>query len=117
MDTHHRHQEQGDCASCEIGPFERNNFFTGKLLLERDFIDEQDYFVEKNLLHNKRLHGWGVVCGLRLKQHSNASCRDRFVCLEPGMALDCCGHEIVVREEECFDLLALRAMQALLEDT
>jgi hypothetical protein len=108
------HHETGHCGSCEIGPFQRNNFFTGKLLLERDFVDEQDYFIDKNHLHNKLLHGWGVVCGLKVKQHANASCRDRFVCIEPGLALDCCGHEILVREEECFDLLSLPSMKGLL---
>ena len=25
------------CPECEIGPFTRNHYFTGKLLVERDF--------------------------------------------------------------------------------
>jgi hypothetical protein len=110
--TAHRH-DPGHCESCDIGPFSRNNFFTGKLLLERDFTDEQTYVVDKLRHHNRRLHGWGVVCGLRVKQHSTPGCRDRFVCIEPGTALDCCGHEIVVRDEECIDLSLLPAIQAL----
>jgi hypothetical protein len=105
--------EPQPCAPCEIGPFARNNFFTGKLLLERDFTDEQTYLIEKLRHHNRRLHGWGVVCGLRVKQHSTPGCRDRFVCIEPGTALDCCGHEIIVRDEECFDLSSLPSFQAL----
>ena len=29
------------CPDCGIGPFSRNHYFTGKLLVERDFRDEQ----------------------------------------------------------------------------
>ena len=107
--------EPQPCAPCEIGPFSRNNFFTGKLLLERDFTDEQTYLVDKLRHHNRRLHGTGVVCGLRVKQHSTPGCRDRFVCIEPGTALDCCGHEIIVREEECFDLSQIPAFKELVD--
>ncbi len=108
----HRHDPE-QCPSCDLGAFSRNNFFTGKLLVERDFTDEQTYVSDKIRHHNRRLHGWGVVCGLRVKQHPSSDCRDRFVCIEPGTALDCCGHEIVARDEGCFDLTQLPAVQAL----
>jgi hypothetical protein len=110
--TTHRHDPEF-CAPCDIGPFTRNNFFTGKLLLERDFTDEQSYFVDKLRHHHRRLHGWGVVCGLKVKQHGTPGCRDRFVCIEPGTAIDCCGHEIVLRDEECVDLSLLPALQGI----
>ena len=110
--TTHRHDPEF-CAPCDIGPFTRNNFFTGKLLLERDFTDEQTYFVDKMRHHHRRLHGWGVVCGLKVKQHGTPGCRDRFVCIEPGTAIDCCGHEIVLRDEECVDLSLLPALQGI----
>ena len=35
------------CPECEIGSFARNYYFTGKLLVERDFRQEQDYYVNK----------------------------------------------------------------------
>ena len=110
--TTHRHDPEF-CAPCDIGPFTRNNFFTGKLLLERDFTDEQTYFVDKLRHHHRRLHGWGVVCGLKVKQHGTPGCRDRFVCIEPGTAIDCCGHEIVLRDEDCVDLSLLPALQGI----
>jgi DNA-binding beta-propeller fold protein YncE len=102
---HHSHDKANphQCPACDYGPFTRNNYFTGKLLVERDFTDEQRYYVDKLRHHNQRLHGWGVVCGLKVKQHPNEACRDRFVCIEPGTAIDCCGHEIILREEQCFD--------------
>jgi DNA-binding beta-propeller fold protein YncE len=103
----------GSCAPCDIGPFARNNYFTGKLLLERDFSDEQEFMLDKMRHHNRRLHGWGVVCGLKVHEHPTPGCRDRFICIEPGTALDCCGHELVVRDEDCFDITTLPAIQAL----
>ncbi len=95
------------CPRCGFGPFTRNNYFTGKLLTERDFTDEQRYYMEKFLHHYQRLHGWGVVCGLKVKQHENPACRDRYVCIEPGTAIDCCGHEILLLNEECVDITQL----------
>ncbi|MDD5320322.1 MAG: phage tail protein [Methylococcales bacterium] len=112
--THHKHDDESQmvCPACEIGPFIRNNYFTGKLMLERDFTDEQRYSIEKLRHHHQRLHGWGVVCGLKVKQHK---CPDRFICIEPGTAIDCCGHEIVVREEECIDITQLPSIKTLID--
>jgi DNA-binding beta-propeller fold protein YncE len=115
--THNNlHESQALCPACEIGPFIRNHYFTGKLMLERDFTEEQRYFIEKLLHHHQRLHGWGVVCGLKVKQHENPVCRDRYICIEPGTAIDCCGHEIVVREEECIDITQLPSIKALIDE-
>ncbi len=81
------------CGRREVGRFVRNHYFTGKLLVERDFTDEQAYVVEKLQHHHQRLHGAGVVCGLQAVPHENPTCRDRFLCVTPGSAIDCCGHE------------------------
>ena len=94
----------GVCVECDIPQLARNNYFTGKLLVERDFTDEQRYLLGKLRRHNQRLHGWGAVCGLKVKQHP--TCPDRFVIIEPGTAIDCCGREIVVGMEEYFDFEA-----------
>jgi DNA-binding beta-propeller fold protein YncE len=112
---HHSHDKTNPhhCPACDYGPFTRNNYFTGKLLVERDFTDEQRYYVDKLRHHHQRLHGWGVVCGLKVKQHPNEACRDRFVCIEPGTAIDCCGHEIILREEYCFDLAQTEVIRNL----
>lgn len=116
MAHHTDHDDsQALCPACEIGPFIRNHYFTGKLMLERDFTDEQRYFIDKLRHHHQRLHGWGVVCGLKVKAHPNEACRDRYICIEPGTAIDCCGHEIVVREEECIDITQLPSVKALID--
>jgi DNA uptake protein ComE-like DNA-binding protein len=104
---------QAPCVECDIEPFTRNYYFTGKLLVERDFKQEQEYYVDKFRHHDQTLHGWGVVCGLKVQAHQNPQCRNRFVCIEPGTAIDCCGHEILVHDEDCIDITQLPAIKAL----
>lgn len=104
---------QAPCVDCDIEPFTRNYYFTGKLLVERDFKQEQEYYVDKMRHHDQTLHGWGVVCGLKVQAHQNPQCRNRFVCIEPGTAIDCCGHEILVHDEDCIDITQLAAIKAL----
>ena len=92
------------CAPCGLQDFERNRYFDGKLLVTRDFQGEQSYFKGKQRLHNSMLHGYGTVCGLKIEPHPNSACRHQYVVLNPGLALDCCGNEIVVREQTIVDL-------------
>ena len=70
----HEHNGNGTCVECAVPQLARNNYFTGKLLVERDFREEQDYFLGKDRRHNQELHGWGVVCGLKVKQHPREDC-------------------------------------------
>ncbi len=91
------------CPECDILQMARNNYFTGKLLVERDFTDEQRYNMGKVRRHNQRLHGWGVACGLKVKQHPNPACQTQYVVVKPGTAIDCCGREILVEHEGYFD--------------
>ena len=54
-------------ASCAAVPqFDRLRYFYGQMLHSRDLQSEQRYFREKLKLHNRCLHGWGVVCGLEV---------------------------------------------------
>jgi DNA-binding beta-propeller fold protein YncE len=101
------HGTQGACTECGIPQLARNNYFTGKLMVERDFTDEQRYFIGKDRRHNQQLHGWGTVCGLKVKQHPNEACQSQYVIIEPGAAVDCCGREIIVQREEYFDFRAV----------
>ena len=86
----HESNQSCECEVCKVPYFERNNYFHGKLLSARDLKAEQEYFNEKRWLINRMILGWGIVCGLE-------------VCLEhgclvvkPGLALDCCGRELLV---------------------
>jgi DNA-binding beta-propeller fold protein YncE len=100
-----------ECTDCDLETTERLNYFTGQFLTERDFRAEQEYQIGKHRQHNRYLHGYGTVCGLKIVQHLNPDCQDRFVILEPGLALDCCGREIVVKEKVYIDLVKLFAAQ------
>ncbi len=80
--------------------FERNNYFFGKLLTAKDFEDEQNYFVNKQRLINRLLHGVGVVCGLEISKATKAGC----ILLSEGFALDRFGREIIVPNEMVLDL-------------
>jgi hypothetical protein len=100
-----RHKDRNGCSECELPAAKRLNYFTGQFLTEGDFRAEQDYHIGKHRQHNHYLHGRGTVCGLKVVQHPNPDCRDRFVLIEPGLALDCCGREVVVKETIYVDLL------------
>ena len=73
--------------------FLRNNYFFGKLLTASDLELEQDYFRSKLKLHNRALHGFGIVAGLEVSRRG-----DKLV-LSGGLALDCEGNEIVVPDQ------------------
>jgi hypothetical protein len=89
------------CSICDIPYFERNHYFFGKLMTVRDFSAEQRYFNEKRWLVNRMVGGWGVVCGLEVKKKDG---EQNKVVVTPGLAIDCCGREILVCEEQTVDL-------------
>lgn len=98
-------QLQEPCATgCRFVATERNRYFTGKYMAARDFRDEQVYFLSHHWLHNRLLHGWGIVCGLRVIHHPNPDCEDRWVVVRAGIAIDCCGRELILPEDTCFEL-------------
>lgn len=87
------------CAGLEC--LERPRFFCGQLLTDAELNGEQNYVRAKNRLHNRYLHGWGVVCGL------DVVCNDceGFVTVKQGYAIDPEGEDIVVCRDERFDVL------------
>jgi hypothetical protein len=74
-------------------PFRRLNYFSGRILTAADFQLEQQYHIEKHKLHNRSIHGWGVVSGLKVSTSGSN------VQVSPGLALDCEGNEVVVHSE------------------
>jgi hypothetical protein len=94
------------CGICDIPYFERNNYYHGKLMTVRDFFAEQCYSNEKRWLINRMIHGWGVMCGLDVKQKPvdpgdlSKGYDPHKVLITPGLALDCCGREILVCKEQ-----------------
>jgi hypothetical protein len=86
----HESSESCQCGVCSVRSFERNNYFHGKMLSARDLRQEQEYFNEKRRLINRMIHGWGIVCGLEIGLEGPC------LVVKPGLALDCCGHELLV---------------------
>ncbi|HEY4368786.1 MAG TPA: hypothetical protein VGN07_16245 [Steroidobacteraceae bacterium] len=75
----------------QFEPLERSRFFTGQLLSAEDLQREQDYFLGRLRRHNRLMHGWGIVSGLHTSVAGGAT-----VVVEPGLAIDCAGNEIVL---------------------
>lgn len=81
----------------------RPRFFAGQLLTEEDLNRLDRYIVEKNKLHNRYLHGWGVVCGLEVFCHP---CEGQ-VAVKSGYALSPCGDDIVLCEDDIVNVCDL----------
>jgi hypothetical protein len=79
-------------AAGELKSPVRNRYYYGKLLDVHHFELEQEYFNLKRSLINQRVIGFGVVCGLDVILSQDA----RSVIVQPGLALDRCGREIIV---------------------
>lgn len=78
---------------------DRIRYFTGRHMTARDFRDGEAYQRSFRHLHNRMLHGWGIVCGLDVTHHPRDACSHEHVVVRCGLALDCCGREIVVRKD------------------
>src|SRR5271157_5256351 len=86
--------------------FDRLNYFYGQMLGVNDFSAEQSYFRDKIKLHNRCLHGYGTVCGLKVCVYVPPPPKDGcapevpapWIEIEPGLALDSEGNELIVRK-------------------
>src|SRR5262245_5121093 len=78
----------------------RNHYFYGKRMDVQHFEMEQSYGKLKQWLLNRLTLGKGVLCGLRVSVDG-----DR-ICVDPGVAIDGLGREIVVPVRSCIDPLA-----------
>lgn len=90
-------------TECGALTTERLRYFTGRHMTARDFADEQAYHRTHRQWHTRMLHGWGIVCGLQVQPHSNKDCRHDRVVVRCGMAIDCCGRELVLRHDMVVD--------------
>jgi hypothetical protein len=106
------------CAPCGLHVPQRNAYFDGKMLTARDLTAEQTYHNGLRHLGHSLLHGMGTVCGLNVLSHPQDGCKATHVVLTKGMALSCCGQEIIVPQDVTIPvqrmLQADTALQALL---
>jgi hypothetical protein len=78
----------------ETQSLKRLRFSTGQVLTVESLNLEQQYFREKLKRHNRILHGFGIVSGLKVSVQAGQ------IIVEPGLALDCEGNELVVLSAE-----------------
>ena len=81
----------------------RPRYFAGQLLTDEDLRRLDHYVVAKNRLHNRYLHGTGVVCGLEVVCNP---C-DPTVTVRTGFAIGPCGEDIVVCADTSVDVAQL----------
>lgn len=79
----------------DLKEFMRNNYFYGKLLDVFHLELETNYFNAKRWMLNRLVTGCGVVCGLNVELTEDGNAVE----VHPGVAIDCCGREIVVAQK------------------
>lgn len=94
----------GTCSTCTgLRTFTRPRFFAGQLLTDTELTALSAYTIDKNRLHNRYLHGAGVVCGMAVECDG---CGPGVV-VQPGYALDQLGNDVVLPNAAAVDVLAL----------
>ena len=100
--TYGAHSASCSCPAClGLQCLERPRYFSGQLLTEADLNSEQAYMLAKSRLHNRYLHGAGIVCGLEV---SCSTCVGA-VTIQSGYAIDPCGNDIIVCDTQDFNVI------------
>lgn len=88
------------CASTAAVGMERTRYFPRQLVGADDLTQDQLYLREKSRRHNRMMHGWGIVCGARVRKGDG----DCEVVVEPGYILGPYGDEIQIDMETVVDV-------------
>ena len=102
------------CVSLGRGdkdPLERVNYEFGLVLGVDEFVAEQCYFLEKEYMTNRSLHGYGTVSGLNVRAEANAD--DVEIRVAPGIGIDQYGRMFVVSQEQCASIVTWLENQEL----
>lgn len=92
------------CSTCgQLECLCRPRFFAGQILTADDLNRLDHYIRGKHRLHNRQLHGWGVVNGLEV----TCDACGPGVAVSCGYALSPCGEDIVVCDPVVVDVCAL----------
>ena len=82
-----------------MADIKRLHYFTHQFLVESDFTDEQQYHLAMRRRHNAALHDYGVADGLAVTRSG-----DREITIQPGMAIDRDGRELVLLDSRIVSL-------------
>lgn len=95
-------------VTCDQSVAERPRYYARQLITADDLTLEQDYFRSRLRLHNRLLHGWGVVCGADVcyvpSKVNPADKEPWLVMVQPGYILGPYGDEIYIDCERTIDL-------------
>ena len=83
----------------DLDPHKRVRYSHGLVLGVDEFVQEELYLLERHRLHNRALHGYGTVCGLRLDTRGTGA--EVELVVGPGVAVDAQGREVRVPEGQC----------------
>jgi len=92
-----------------LDPSKRVRYSTGLVLGVDEFQQEQTYFIERDRLASRSLHGYGTVTGLRVFTRTRSGRRE--IVVTPGLAVDPHGRTICIPEAQCADVNAWLAEQ------
>ncbi len=89
-----------------LDPYKRVKYSHGLVLGVDEFNQEETYLLEKQRLHNRALHGYGTLCGLKITVEEEEAAPGHWkLTVAPGHALDPQGRGIRVPEAQCADLI------------
>jgi hypothetical protein len=88
-----------------VEDIKRLRFYEQQFLRAKDFQDEQAYHIEMRHRHLIAHHTWGVVVGLNFQWDEES----QICAVQPGLAVDGFGREIVVFFPEPLDLSKIRS--------
>lgn len=91
--------------------FERNRYYSGKMLTSADFQAEQGYVNDKRRFINRVMFGSGIIWG-----GSVYNLDDLSVMIESGAFLDSWGREIIIPQAEIRKLSAIDGFDELVSD-
>lgn len=94
-----------DCGAperCGVPCLERPVYSAGQLLTA-DALRLGQRYAEERFALRRYIDGVGVVCGLHVRCDPD---RPGWIIVEPGFAVDCCGHDLTVCEPVRMDLCA-----------
>lgn len=90
----------------------RLHYFTEQFLQEKDFTDEQKYFIDRLDRHHRFLHTPGFADGLKVKGELSST----QVTVDKGTAIDGNGKQIVLKSDRPVDLNKPELLQKLTDD-
>lgn len=82
-----------------LDPNKRVNYIHGLVLGVDEFKQEEFYLLEKDKQHNRSLHGYGTVCGLKVDQQTTSAGVE--IQVDPGMAIAPNGQVIQIPRSQC----------------